>query len=312
MRMERMERMRTEIADALTGRNIAKSFGKFRLDIPELHIPEGFATALIGENGAGKTTLINILAGIRNDYKGEVTYFEEKAHVNDAGIKERIGYTGSKNYFLSYWTGDQVRELAGLLFDSFDPVRFDGICKSLAIDNSIFGKTGKAISKLSDGNLMKLILATVFARNTDILLLDEPASPLDPLMRDILSDMIRSYLAEGNGKRSVFFSTHNISDMESVTDYCILMEQGRIVEQGFVTELKEKYIVVKGDKENTEAARKLLLTCQANSFGFEGIALSEDMNRFAGMQVEFETPSLFQISVAIMRQNTALTMPEIA
>ncbi len=304
--------MRNEIADALTGRNIAKSFGKFRLDIPELHIPEGFATALIGENGAGKTTLINILAGIRNDYKGEVTYFEEKAHVNDAGIKERIGYTGSKNYFLSYWTGDQVRELAGLLFDSFDPVRFDGICKSLAIDSSIFGKTGKAVSKLSDGNLMKLILATVFARNTDILLLDEPASPLDPLMRDMLSDMIRSYLAEGNGKRSVFFSTHNISDMESVTDYCILMEQGRIVEQGFVTELKEKYIVVKGDKENTEAARKLLLTCQANSFGFEGIALAEDMNRFAGMQVEFETPSLFQISVAIMRQNTALTMPEIA
>ena len=205
-----------------------------------------------------------------------------------------------------------MRELAGLLFDGFDPVRFDNICKSLDIDSSIFGKTGKAVSKLSDGNLMKLVLATVFARNTDILLLDEPASPLDPLMRDMLSDMIRSYLAEGNGKRSVFFSTHNISDMESVTDYCILMEQGRIVEQGFVTDLKEKYILVKGDKENTEAARKLLLTCQANSFGFEGIALAEDMNRFAGMQVEFETPSLFQISVAIMRQNTVLTMPEIA
>ena len=134
---------------------------------------------VIGSAGVGKTTLINILAGIRNDYKGEVTYFEEKAHVNDTGIKERIGYTGSKNYFLSYWTGDQVRELAGLLFDSFDPVRFDGICKSLAIDNSIFGKTGKAVSKLSDGNLMKLILATVFARNTDILLLDEPTNHLD-------------------------------------------------------------------------------------------------------------------------------------
>lgn len=86
---------------------------------------------------------------------------------------------------------------------------------------------------------MKLMLAGVMARKTDLLLLDEPASPLDPLMRDKLCQMIGEYIHEGNGKRSVFFSTHNISDMENITDYAIIMENGQIVEQGFVEDLKE-------------------------------------------------------------------------
>ena len=61
--------------DVITGKDIEKSFGSFKLDVPELHIPKGFATALIGENGAGKTTLLNLLTGLRLDGQGETTYF---------------------------------------------------------------------------------------------------------------------------------------------------------------------------------------------------------------------------------------------
>ena len=71
--------------------------------------------------------------------------------------------------------------------------------------------------------------------------------------------MIGEYIHEGNGKRSVFFSTHNISDMENITDYAIIMENGQIVEQGFVEDLKEKYILIKGSHiTDTEAAGKVL------------------------------------------------------
>ncbi|MCR5226231.1 MAG: ABC transporter ATP-binding protein [Eubacterium sp.] len=297
--------------DVITGQGIEKSFKNFKLEIPELHIPKGFATALIGENGAGKTTLINMLAGIRRDGKGDVTYFNGQSHIEDSGVKDAIGYTGTKNFFLPYWNGDQVRELMGVLFNNFNADKFDNICKSLNIDETTFGRTGKVVSKLSDGNLMKLMLATVFARDTKLLLLDEPASPLDPLMRDMLGDMIRAYLAEGDGDRSVVFSTHNISDMENVTDYIIIVDDGHIMEQGFVTDLKEKYIIVKGDKEYISAAKPHLVTCQANSFGFEGVALSENLDKFAGMEVEFDTPGLFDISVAIMKQNSKISMPEI-
>ena len=151
------------------------------------------------------------------------------------------------------------------------------------------------------------MLATVLARDTELLILDEPASPLDPLMRDKLCDIIREYLEQGNGEHSVFFSTHNISDMENVTDYAIVMEHGNIVEAGFVEDLKEKYILVKGEMADAEAAKKILYSFTGNSYGFEGICLAEHIDQLAGMDVSLETPTLFQISVAVMKANTSLT-----
>ena len=294
--------------DVITGNNINKKFGKFELSVPEIHIPEGFSTALVGENGAGKTTLLNILSGLRRDNEGEVAYFGEKK-ITDDGVMERIGFTGTKNYLLPHWTGDQVRELSALLFDNFDKDKFDAICKSLNIDSAIFGAKAKRISKLSDGNIMKLMLASVFARKTDLLILDEPASPLDPLMRDLLGDILRTYIAEGNGKRSILFSTHNISDMEDVTDYIIVLDDGKILEQGFVTDIKEKYVIVKGDCELTEELKKNMVCVNPGKYGFEGVALSEKTEAFTGMNISFETPDLFQICVALLKQNSKLQMP---
>ncbi len=294
--------------DVITGNNINKKFGKFELSVPEIHIPEGFSTALVGENGAGKTTLLNILSGLRRDNEGEVAYFGEKK-ITDDGVMERIGFTGTKNYLLPHWTGDQVRELSALLFDNFDKDKFDSICKSLNIDSAIFGAKAKRISKLSDGNIMKLMLASVFARKTDLLILDEPASPLDPLMRDLLGDILRTYIAEGNGKRSILFSTHNISDMEDVTDYIIVLDDGKILEQGFVTDIKEKYVIVKGDCELTEELKKNMVCVNPGKYGFEGVALSEKTEAFTGMNISFETPDLFQICVALLKQNSKLQMP---
>ena len=204
------------------------------------------------------------------------------------------------------------RELSEMMFENFDTARFDSICKAIDIPSGVFEKKGKSISKLSDGNQTKLMLACVLARKTDLLLLDEPASPLDPLMRDTLSDMIRKYIADGEGERSVFFSTHNISDMEGVTDYVMIMEQGQIVEQGFVVDLKEKYLLIKGDSEDLQKAKPYLLPCQSNSYGFEGICLADKLDQLAGAKVSVETPSLFQISVAIMKQSSRLQIPDIA
>lgn len=295
--------------DVITGTGIRKRFHKFELNIEELHIPKGFATALVGENGAGKSTLLNILSGIRLDAHGQLRYFGEDGGMKRQEIKERIGYTGTKNYYLPGWSGRQIRELYSLLFENFDAGLFDQICKDLAIDQDLFTGAGKPVSKLSDGNQVKLMLAGVFARQTDLLLLDEPASPLDPLMRDTLTDMLRKYVADGDGRRSVLFSTHNISDMENVTDYCMIMQNGQIVEQGFVEELREKYILLKGDAEYTEAARPYLVAQTKGRYGFEGVALSSKLDRFAGMKVEAETPTLFQISVAVMKQGSALKTP---
>ncbi|MDE6640664.1 MAG: ABC transporter ATP-binding protein [Acetatifactor sp.] len=284
--------------------NLQKKFRGFELSIPDLQIPKGFATALIGENGAGKTTLLNLLAGIRLDFKGEISYFDENEKMSGGKVQERIGYTGPNSFFLPHWTISQVEEISGLLFDNFHRDRFEAICENLSIPV----KVRKNVKDLSDGNKMKLMLAVVLARDTELLILDEPASPLDPLMRDKLNDMIREYLEQGNGEHSVFFSTHNIADMENVTDYAIILEHGNIVEQGFVEDLKEKYVLVKGEAGDAEAAKKILYTMTKSSYGFEGICLSEKLEQLAGMDVSVETPTLSQISVAVMKANTSLKL----
>ena len=281
--------------------NLKKKYKGFKLSIPEFKIPKGFATALIGENGAGKTTLLNMLAGIRLDFEGEISYFGRQEKGIDSSVQERIGYTGPNSYYLPHWSVKQVEELSGMLFDNFHKDRFRQICQELGV------ASGQVVKNLSDGNRMKLMLASVWARDTDLLILDEPASPLDPLMRDKLCDMIREYLDKGDGERSVFFSTHNVADMESVTDYAIIMEHGNIVEEGFVEDLKEKYILVKGEAADAEAAKKVLYSMNRSVYGFEGICLAENLDKLAGMDVSMEVPTLSQICVAVMKANSRLT-----
>lgn len=297
------------ITNVIEAKNIVKKYKGFTLNVPEFHVPEGFATALVGENGVGKTTLINILSGIRLDYKGEISYFgqySDKDRENSPEVKEKIGYVGADAYYFPQWTIKNIKELSNLLFDTFDEKKFNDICTDLAIFPGQEIDDNKKNSALSDGNKMKLMLAGVLARDTDLLILDEPASPLDPLMRDRLCQMIRNYIEEGNGKHTAFYSTHDIADMEGVTDYVIILEHGMVVEEGFSEDLKEKYVIVKGDEKDIEAAKKILYTITVNKYGFEGMCLAENLDQLAGLDVVKETPTLAQICIAVMKANSML------
>lgn len=292
------------ITPVISVNNLNKKFKSFELDIPSLNIPKGFATALIGENGAGKSTFINILAGIRLDYKGNIDYFDGEK--DEEKIREDIGYTGPGSYFMPHWNISQIANASELLFDSFNRDKFFEICNTLGIKLSGIEDKNKSFSKLSDGMKMKVILANVFARDTKMLLLDEPASPLDPLMREKLCEMLREYLNEGNGEKSILFSTHNIADMESVTDYAVIMEKGKVAEQGFVEDLKEKYILVKGDAKDFDKVQNVLFNFQKNTYGFEGLCLLDDIEGLAGFNISKEIPSLSHISLAVMKKYTHL------
>ena len=289
-------------------KNLVKKYKNFTLDVPEFRLPKGFATAIIGENGAGKTTFLNCLTGIRRDFEGELRLFggfDRDDLDRNPEVKERIGYTGTENYYLPSWTAGQVDEISSLLFERYNSEKFKEYCRNLAVFGGGAFEAGKKINSFSDGTKTKLMLAGVLARETDLLVLDEPASPLDPLMREKLCELIREYMNRGEGM-TVFFSTHNISDMENVTDYAVIMEQGRIVEQGFVDELKEKYIYVAGEPADADAAEPYMFTMTRSGYGFEGICLAENLDKLAGLRIRSEIPSLFKISVAVMRKNSLI------
>lgn len=121
--------MQTEAIIQMT--DISKKFKGFQLDIPSLQVPKGFATALIGENGAGKSTLMNILAGVRLDYKGEIDYFGGEK--DEKIIREAIGYTSPGSYFMPHWTIKAVEEVSQLLFDGFHADRYRQLALTLMI-----------------------------------------------------------------------------------------------------------------------------------------------------------------------------------
>ncbi|MBE6889948.1 MAG: ABC transporter ATP-binding protein [Ruminococcaceae bacterium] len=284
----------------LTTKGLIKKYNKFTLGEIDLEIPKGFATALIGANGAGKTTLIDTLCGVIRKTEGEVTYFGKHNDIDLPEVRERIGYCASNEFFPQGWSAKDIAMSMELAFESFNREKFRSLCEQLDVDSDITKKP-KPMYKQSDGNRMRISLAAVFARETDLLILDEPGSSLDPLMRDRLCDRLREYLDDGDGEKSIIFSTHNIADMENAADYAIFMDKGKIIEQGFVEELKEKYMIAHGAAEDYDNAKHLLMSHNKNRTVFEGLILAENAEELAKLGVDSEAPTLQQLSIGLLK-----------
>ncbi len=281
-------------------RGLTKKYSKFTLGALDLDIPEGFSTALIGANGAGKTTLIDILCGVTHRTDGDVAYFGNENDISDPALRERIGYCASNAFFPLGFTAKDIAVSMEIAYKSFDRAKFADLCEKFEVDSE-HTKKPRPMYKQSDGNRMRTCLAAVFARETELLVLDEPGSSLDPLMRDRLCDRMREYIDIGDGRKSIIFSTHNIADMENAADYAIFMDKGHVIEQGFIEELKEKYIVVSGDAEAWEQAKPLLMSGSHNRTTFDGLALAEHAAELAAMSVESAAPTLQQLSVGLLK-----------
>lgn len=289
-----------EINNCVSIKGLTKKYSKFTLGELDINIPEGMATALIGANGAGKTTLIDILCGVTHKTAGDVVYFNEKTDIGDPALRERIGYCASTAFFPLTFTAKDIAVSMEIAYKSFDRKKFAELCEKFEVDSENTRKP-RNMMKQSDGNRMRTCLASVFARDTDLLVLDEPGSSLDPLMRDRLCDRMREYLDDGDGKRSIIFSTHNIADMENAADYAVFMDRGKVIEQGFIEELKEKYVIARGDAENYDKAKSLLLSGNHNRTTFDGLALAENAEKLAEIGVDSETPTLQQLSIGLLK-----------
>lgn len=298
-----MERNGLIIPSAIKIDGYEKHFDGFDLGPLNLEIPQGFTTALIGENGAGKSTLLDTLGGITNG-RGKINWLGKYTDLdqNKGEPRNEIGWCATNRFFPISWTIKNVRKSLPLAFNNFSIERFDKICRDFGLSDELERKHPKKLSEYSDGNRARIAIASILARDTKLMILDEPDSALDPVIRDLLNSKFREYINNGNGETSILFSTHNIADMENVVDYVIFLAHGRVLSQGFVEDLREQYRYVHGPRVFAE---KYITLLEHYYFGddsstMEGLCKTVDAEKF-NEHFAVEVPTLQQLSVLILR-----------
>jgi ABC-2 type transport system ATP-binding protein len=213
---------------------LSRQFGTtMALDDVSLIIPRGGVFGLIGGNGAGKTTLIKHILGLFRAQTGSVRVFGLDPVRNPVGTLGRIGYLSEDRDLPDWMT---VRELMRYT-QPFYPTWDAGFAEELREMFDLAPNT--RIRALSRGQRARAGLLVALAHRPELLLLDEPSSGLDPVVRrDILGAIIRTIADEG---RTVLFSSHLLDEVERVADQVTIIHRGRLLLTSSMDEIKETH-----------------------------------------------------------------------
>ena len=204
--------------------------GKLALDNVSLTVPRGCVFGLVGENGAGKTTLIKHVLGLLRAEQGSVRVFGRDPVKDPPGVLGRIGYLSEARDLPGWMRVDELLRYTQAFYPGWDEHYAESLRQQFALD-----ATAK-IKNLSRGELAKAALLVALAYRPEFLVLDEPSSGLDPVVRrDILEAIVRTVADEG---RTVFFSSHLLDEIERVSDRIAMMVNGQIVLNGGLDEIK--------------------------------------------------------------------------
>jgi ABC-2 type transport system ATP-binding protein len=217
-------------------RHLTKRYGEKRaLDHVDLRVEEGSIFGFLGPNGAGKTTTLRILTGLARPTKGIVRVLGHDVGTADNDVRAEIGFLPDVPGFYEWMTADEFLRFAGGLFG----IPHRTLDERVRVLLDLAGLTGVAtrIGGYSRGMKQRLGVAQALINAPRLLMLDEPTSALDPMGRKDVLDMLASL----KGRTTVFFSTHILADVERICDTVAILDQGRVLVQAPIDELKARY-----------------------------------------------------------------------
>jgi ABC-2 type transport system ATP-binding protein len=194
-------------------------------------VERGHIFGFVGPNGAGKTTTIRALMGLVRPTSGRATILGHALPSRDARAK--IGFLPEAPYFYDYLDVGELCDLAGRLFGLPPRVRAQR-ADELIEKVGLGAVRGQSLKKLSKGMLQRAGLAQALMNDPELVVLDEPMSGLDPLGRKEVRDLILELRDRG---KTVFFSTHILSDVEAITDRVAIIARGQLLAHGTPAEL---------------------------------------------------------------------------
>jgi len=214
--------------------DLSRRFGrKVVLDNVSLYVPKGSVFGLVGENGAGKTTLIKHILGLLKPESGAVRVFGREPASDPVEVLGRIGYLSEQPDLPGWMRVDEFMRYSKAFYPKWDAAYAEQLLVQFGLN------PGQRLNTLSKGQLAKAGLLIAQAHRPDLLLLDEPSSGLDPMVRrDILEAVIRTVADEG---RTVFFSSHLLEEIERVSDQVAMLHRGKLVLCGALDEIKSRH-----------------------------------------------------------------------
>ncbi len=207
--------------------------GKTALDSVSLALARGAVYGLVGANGAGKTTLIKHILGLLRAESGTVRVFGLDPVAEPVAVLSRIGYLSEENDLPGWMRVDELIRYSRAFYPAWDDGYAEELRRSFALDAAARVKT------LSKGQKARMGLLIALAYRPELLVLDEPSSGLDPIVRrDILGAVIRTIADEG---RTVLFSSHLLDEVEEVADHVMMISAGRLALSAPLVAIKEAH-----------------------------------------------------------------------
>lgn len=213
---------------------LTRRFGaRMALASVSLSLSRGAVYGLVGANGAGKTTLIKHLLGLLRAESGSVRVFGLDPVADPVAVLSRIGYLSEENDLPGWMRVDELIRYSRAFYPAWDDVYAEELRQQFALDPAA------KIRNLSKGQKARAGLLIALAHRPELLVLDEPSSGLDPIVRrDILGAVLRTIADEG---RTVLFSSHLLEEVEQVADHVTMIHQGTIALSAPLDEIKESH-----------------------------------------------------------------------
>ena len=200
-----------------------------------LRVGQGEVFGFLGPNGAGKTSTMNVLLGFVPPTSGTARIFG--VDVREPIARQRIGYLPEQTYYYKFLTAEELlRFYAGIfgISKSETERRLDAVLKLVELDHA----RKRQIKTYSKGMQQRVGLAQALLNNPDLLILDEPTSGLDPIGRMKVREIIQRLKSEG---KTVFFSSHELGEVETVCDRVAILHQGELKTEGRVSDLLREH-----------------------------------------------------------------------
>src|SRR5271170_4462342 len=201
----------------------------------DLEVRAGEIFGFLGPNGAGKTTTMNVLLGFVQPTSGAASLFG--IDVRQPIARQRIGYLPEMTYYYKFLTAEELLRFYAKIFKiprAEANKRIDALLKLVELESA--GK--RLIKTYSKGMQQRVGLAQALINNPDLLILDEPTSGLDPLGRMKVRGIIQRLKEEG---KTVFFSSHELGEVETVCDRVGILHEGKLRVEGRVSDLLQQY-----------------------------------------------------------------------